>query len=144
MTLARKKVLNMNENIAVALISIGGVIVGCVLSFFSQLLINKLNNKNVLIQATVGKKIESFESAIKYVLNLCTIAICRENGQDFIDFENENDELYRRVYYTFRLFVTNEQEKKYNDLRNDANQGKIKHSEAYERACEILKFKVLS
>lgn len=144
MVLVERKVHRMNENVIVALIGISGVIVGCVLSFLSQLLINKLNNKNVLIQATVDKKIESFENAIKYVLNLCSIAVYRKCGQDFIDFEKENDELYKKFYYTFRVFINDEQEKKYNDLRNQADQGIINHSQAYEKVCEILKFKVLA
>ena len=139
----REEILNMTENLLIALIGAGGVVLGCILSFCSQLIINKVQNKNNIIQSTTNTKIKTFGQAIKYILNLCTISTLEKTNQkEAVKLTKQNEDLYKEFYYTFQIFVSKETEEKFNDLRNKAFCGNIKVDDAYKQVCELLNFKI--
>lgn len=147
----------MDENLLSALIAVGSAIVGAGLTFISQLVLNKKNEEYIITQATIERRIDSFDNAIRYILNICSIYNAwksleshsenlSENKntkmEEVIEMEKENERLYSKFYYIFQMFISKEIEDEYNNIRYDAMNGRIEYKEAYEKLCSILKFKI--
>lgn len=150
----------MNKISLETLKDLGYTIMNCVLPFFFQLIVNKINKKILSNQAALEKKIDSFKSAIQYILNLCTISNMRKNNKifpkDLTEIKKEklvelkkaeqlnkdNDEFYSKFYYIFQMFISEAIADEYNNLRNNAMNGEISHEDTYKKLCVILNFKI--
>lgn len=131
----------MSETLIGALIGIGGVIIGAVLSFVFQLIIDKNNNKKENRRTMYQLKIDTYADAIRYI-SLCCIEYQHKDSKDYKKLITKSDELYKKFHPILSIIATKDVIEKYNELRNKASDGIIKNDEAYKKVIEILNFNI--
>lgn len=131
----------MSETLLGALIGLGGIIVGALLAFLFQLILDNKNSKRNNRRNMYQLKIETYADAIRYIALCCTGYQHREYD-DYKEKINQQDSLYYKFHPIFSIIAPNDVIEKYNILRNDASNGTINHTDAYKKVIEILNFNI--
>ena len=131
----------MSESLQGAMIGIGGVIFGAILAFLFQLLLDRLNSKRENRRNMYQLKIETYADAIRYIA-LCCTEYQQRNDLNYNQIREEQDNLYNKFHPIFSMIAPRDVIEKYNNLRNEASDGKIKHADAYQKVIDILNFNV--
>ena len=124
-----------------SLIGAGGVVFGTIMSIIFQLLSERKNNQIQNRRITYQLKIDTYADAIRDIALNCTIYQHR-NETDYKELSAKEDELYKKFHPIFSIIAPNDVIEEYNELRNNALDGKIKHADAYKRVVEILNFNI--
>ena len=129
----------MNEQAFTVLMSFAGVLIGALISAGGQLIVGRLNAKSTIKQATVLRKMDAYKNAIQYVMELCYIVSLRKiNTAKAAEKDEANDGFFRSFYCELAMFVDEQAEEKYNQIRQKADNGEIKSKEAYEQLRKLF------
>ena len=131
----------MNETLQGALIGICSIIVGAIISFLFQSILDKRNAKRENRRYMYQLKIETYADAIRYIALCCTGCQHRKDST-YQEIITQQDELYNKFHPIFSIIAPNNVVEKYNNLRNKASSGKIKHAAAYKSVIELLNFNI--
>jgi len=132
----------MSDTILGALIGIGGVLVGGILAFVLQFILDKINCKKENRRSTYQLKIDTYADAIRYIALYCTGSQDGKETERFTDIVIQQDELYNKFHPIFSIIADKDTIEKYNELRAEASSGKIKHADAYKRVVQLLNFNI--
>ena len=132
----------MSDTILGALIGIGGVLVGGILTFVFQFILNKINWKKENRRSTYQLKIDTYADAIRYIALCCTGFQHKKEIEYFKDIVIKQDELYNKFHPIFSIIANKDTIEKYNELRNEASDGKINHADAYKKVVQLLNFNI--
>ena len=135
----------MSAEILCAIIGVGGVIVGSILSLFFQYLLEKWKNKKELNRVTLELRIETYADALRYIGVLYRLKHIQKTGKQNdieIALKNEQD-LYNKFHPILTIICDRDKLVKYNDLRNEIeNSTDLSQTQAYEKAIKILDFNI--
>ena len=132
----------MDEPVVVALIGVGGVVVGSVLSFLCQLCLNKTDRRKENRRAVYQLLVETYADAIRYIALCCRTSIENKTQVEISEASIQEDELYRKFHPLFTILVSREKIEQYNELRNDAISGRVTPADAYLKVVKILDFNI--
>lgn len=135
----------MSVEILCAIISVGGVVVGSLLSLFFQYILEKWKNKKELNKVTLELRIVTYADALRYISVLYRLKLAQKNNkQDDIKLALQNEQdLYNKFHPILTIICDKDKLVKYNDLRNEIeNSTELSQMQAYEKAIKILDFNI--
>ena len=139
----------MNNEIISALIGVGGIIIGSILTFLIQIITNKIYSKAENRRITYQLKIDTYADAIRYINLYCKIKILESDNDDKRDNVDElkkllekESELYNKFHPIFSIIASKDVIEKYNDLRNEIDKNNLKPEVAYQKVIDILDFNI--
>lgn len=139
----------MSDSILSAIIGGAGVIIGVFLTWLFSLISDCLNNERENKRTKLAIEIETYADAIRYIgiysrikQNEMVRSLGANNEEVLRKLQNEEVVLYNKFHPIFSLIASEDTVKKYNDLRNEIDEGKIDQAGAYEKVIQILDFNI--
>lgn len=126
-----------------AAIAVAGVIIGVVLTFCTQLILDRIQKKRELKKMIYEKQMDIYPKALQYIMLYAKLQN-RINLHDTSDevlqmMEQEKSE-FENFYFIFSLITQQSKLKQFNDLRDRIQKENLTPSVAYENLQELLSF----
>ncbi len=126
-----------------AAIAVAGVIIGAVLTFCTQLILDRIQKKRELKKMIYEKQMDIYPKALQYIMLYAKLQN-RINLHDTSDevlqmMEQEKSE-FENFYFIFSLITQQSKLKQFNDLRDRIQKENLTPSVAYENLQELLSF----
>lgn len=87
-------------------------------------------------------KINTYADAVRYISLCCRQNDYKNNIEAYNKIVYESEELYNKFHPIFSIIAPKSVIEEYNTLRNEADSGSIKASDAYIKVTEILNFNI--
>lgn len=130
--------------IVTSLIAVGGVIVGALFAFVSQIILNSIERKRELEKITYEKQMDIYPKALQYIMLFAEIQNrmrFRDNSEELERLKEQEKNEFNDFYYIFTLITPDSKIKRFNQLKDDIIKKGMSPETARQKLQNILTFK---
>lgn len=131
----------MNETIVIACFTVGGTLLGVVLTLFVQYLMERWKLQKDKEREVLILKINTYADAIRYISIYTRLTHCSNKGERD-RLLREEVRLYNQFHPIFTIIAPKDAIDKFNGLRNEIDKEKITQEDAYKKVVQILDFNI--
>lgn len=127
-----------------ATIAVAGVIIGAVLTFCTQLILDHIQKKRELKKMIYEKQMDIYPKALQYIMlyaKLQNRINLHDTGDEVSQMMEQEKREFENFYFIFSLITQSSKLKQFNDLRTRIQKENLTPSDAYKNLQELLSFK---
>lgn len=138
--------LTSSDYVAVitSLIAVGGVVIGALFAFVSQIILNGIEQKRELKRMTYEKQMDIYPKALQYVMLFSEIQNrirARDRSDELKRLKEQENNEFNNFYYIFLLITPDSKIKLFDQLIDDITKKEMSPETARKKLQKILTFK---